>query len=258
MANPQIDNGHPFIQISTEIWEALMRSRISGVENQIIRAIIRKTWGFKKTEEQISVRQFMEMTGIARVAVYRAISNLLKKDMICIKNDTKKHPTYRIQKNYDRWVVVKRNNIDTKICNNIDTTCNNIDTTHLIKDKHTFKTKKPSRRKQKTFAQDSIEIELSRHLLSQIRKNSPEFKEPNLQMWAGHIDALIRIDKKTPINIGAVIDWAQRDNFWNSVILSTSKLRKQYESLWLKMSKKGATPAAPIVPISVAPPDFKG
>ena len=42
---------------------------------------------------------------------------------------------------------------------------------------------------------------------------------------------MIRIDKRTPDKIREVIDWCQADDFWCKNILSTNKLRKQYDKL---------------------------
>ena len=55
----------------------------------------------------------------------------------------------------------------------------------------------------------------------------------------GHIDKMIRIDKRDPLEIYQVIQWCQKDAFWNSNILSTMKLRQQYDKLVGRMRAEG-------------------
>ena len=92
----------------------------------------------------------------------------------------------------------------------------------------------------KTFLSNSDEIRLADLLLEKIVSRSPNFKKPNIQAWAKDIDLMIRIDKRDVSEIGQVIEWCQQDQFWQSNILSTSKLRKQYDQLFAKMKSTGA------------------
>ena len=89
--------------------------------------------------------------------------------------------------------------------------------------------------KSKTFLSDSDEVRLSEFLFSLILRNNPKAKKPNMQAWAKHISLAIERDKRTPEELGKVIRWCQDDSFWQSNILSTQKLRKKFDQLWLKM-----------------------
>jgi len=101
MANPQPDS---FIRISREYHKALRRTRISGVERQLLDTIIFMTWGAIPSEKemQISNEQFREETGLSNVAVSKAIKKLLNKGMIT-KNGNFNPPKYCIQKDYEKW-----------------------------------------------------------------------------------------------------------------------------------------------------------
>ena len=107
---------------------------------------------------------------------------------------------------------------------------------------------KPKRSKpEKQFADDSLEIKISKYLFEQIKKNDPKAKEPNFQMWAKHIDGLLRIDKRTKEEISKVLKWVQAykgaNGFtWKTNILSTQTLREKFTKLWTQMNedqKKG-------------------
>lgn len=89
----------------------------------------------------------------------------------------------------------------------------------------------------KTFPEDSVEIKLSNLLLEEILKRKLDFKKPNLQSWGQDIDKMIHVDNRSIEQIEKVILWVQRDQFWQDNILSTAKLRKQFDQLELKMGK---------------------
>ena len=85
---------------------------------------------------------------------------------------------------------------------------------------------------------NSDEFRLSELLLNLILSRKPDFKRPNLQSWAKHIDRMIRLDRRTPERIEQVIRWCQQDSFWQSNILSTEKLREKFDQLDLKIGKQ--------------------
>ena len=72
MVSPQLENG--YIRISTEVWQALCKIRIPGEARQVLDAIIRKTWGWNKKEDRISLSQFVDATGLKKDKVIRARS----------------------------------------------------------------------------------------------------------------------------------------------------------------------------------------
>ena len=99
---------------------------------------------------------------------------------------------------------------------------------------------KVNRKYKRLFDEDSIEFKLSKKLLDYILRNHPNYKMPNLQNWAKHIDYMIRLDKRTPEQINDIIVFSQEDSFWKSNVLSTEKLRERFDQLWIK--KKNGKP----------------
>ena len=87
----------------------------------------------------------------------------------------------------------------------------------------------------------SDEVRLSKLLFDLIRERNPEFRpnfsDDDFQKWAIHVNRMIRIDKRDPDQIEIVIRWCQEDDFWKNNILSTQKLREQYDQLRMKMGK---------------------
>lgn len=106
--------------------------------------------------------------------------------------------------------------------------------------------KKGKKDKNNNIRQNSDEFRLSELLLNLIIERKPDFKKPNCEQWAKHVDRMLRIDKRTPAAIEAVIRWCQGDNGdgrwsgWQNNILSTAKLRLHFDKLELAMGKARA------------------
>lgn len=96
--------------------------------------------------------------------------------------------------------------------------------------------------KKNIYSCTSDEVQLANYLYKLIQRNNPKAKEPNLQVWAKHIDLMIRIDNRTVQDIKTVIDYCQNDSFWHSNILSTKKLRDKFDMLYLKAIEKEKAP----------------
>lgn len=104
MINPQIENGH--VDIANEIAEHLCGYRISGEEWMVLWVIIRKTYGWRKKEDRISLSQFAKVTGLKRQTASRAINKLASKKIIgVIKNDDSGINVYCFNKHFDEWGV---------------------------------------------------------------------------------------------------------------------------------------------------------
>lgn len=64
---------------------------------------------------------------------------------------------------------------------------------------------------------------------------APHTKEPNYENWANTIRLMREVDKIPIHTIQQVFKWANGNAFWKTNILSTSKLRKQFNQLQAKM-----------------------
>src|SRR3989338_2000960 len=80
MANPQLENGHT--RIANEILEAIVHTAILGSEFQILFFVIRKTYGYQKKEDRISLTQFEKWTGLSRATVVKALKNLVIRNIL--------------------------------------------------------------------------------------------------------------------------------------------------------------------------------
>ncbi len=111
MANVQKENG--YTPIAHPILEALARHVISPDEWRILMVIFRKTYGWSRKEDSISLSQFSEMTEIPRNHISRVISKLISRNIIYrvapIQGTYGPHSgandksIYGFQKDFDRW-----------------------------------------------------------------------------------------------------------------------------------------------------------
>jgi len=98
MANPQTENG--FTKIANEILEELVKWRLPASEKDILFFVIRKTYGFNKKEDRISLTQFEKGTGLSRVTVVKALKNLIIRNIL-----VKSGLLLSFNKDYNKWVV---------------------------------------------------------------------------------------------------------------------------------------------------------
>jgi len=108
MANPQCENG--YTRIANELLDALIKSCPGGSQGSVLLAVIRKTYGFHKKEDSISISQIQKATNLSRRAVIYATQNLEAKRMLIVKRKrgrSNKNMINKIsiQKKYDKWVV---------------------------------------------------------------------------------------------------------------------------------------------------------
>ncbi len=103
MASPQREKGH--VRIANELYEAMCKIRIPGECEQVLKVIIRMTYGWNKKTNEISLDTFRSLTGITNKSnIQRAIKKLKLINIIIILNsEYKKFPSYCIQKDYHKW-----------------------------------------------------------------------------------------------------------------------------------------------------------
>lgn len=108
----QKENG--YTPIANELMEALVKYKIPSSEIRCLLFILRKTYGYNKKTDAISLSQFVKATSLNRKAVSRALKNLNFKNLIYVqkggvKNDTILTSKYRFNKRYKSWLSSVKN-----------------------------------------------------------------------------------------------------------------------------------------------------
>ena len=86
----------------------------------------------------------------------------------------------------------------------------------------------------KKFTEDDMKA--AQFIFDGVLKLNPNSKKPNMDSWADTVRLMRESDKKDHAEICRVFRWANTDIFWKSNILSPAKLRKQFDSLTVKMN----------------------
>jgi phage replication O-like protein O len=134
-----------YTAIPTEIVDALCRTRIPGEQMQVLNVIMRKTYGWHKRHDAISLSQFVGMTGLCKPNVVRSIKGLVqKKIIIVIKNDKANTATYRVNEDISQWEPLSKSITLSKTITGII----KIDNKPLSKAIHTKETTKETKTKE--------------------------------------------------------------------------------------------------------------
>lgn len=97
MANPQVEKGHT--DIANDIADNLAQTQLSGYESRVIWVIFRKTYGWHKKEENLTLEKISELTNIGNIShISRTVSRLVGRKII-----TKNGKFFSFQKDYDLW-----------------------------------------------------------------------------------------------------------------------------------------------------------
>ncbi|MBT2215867.1 hypothetical protein KK120_08895 [Virgibacillus dakarensis] len=82
------------------------------------------------------------------------------------------------------------------------------------------------------------DMTLAELLLTKIRENNPNYKQPNLEKWANDVRLMRERDERTEKQIEYLINWSQDNDFWQSNILSTAKLREKFDTLIMQAKRE--------------------
>lgn len=82
-----------------------------------------------------------------------------------------------------------------------------------------------------------FDLKMSKYMAVRLLDIMPKMKTPNFEKWANEIRLMRDRDNRTEKEIKAVFDWANNDNFWKTNILSSAKLRKQFDRLSVNVNE---------------------
>ena len=98
-----------FTQVPNDVLDALARTDLSQNESKIVFLVIRKTFGWHKKTDWISLSQIEEGTGIAKPNVCRSIRSLKRKKIIV----RQEHRHIGLQLDYTKWQQSKSATVAT-------------------------------------------------------------------------------------------------------------------------------------------------
>ena len=100
VASPQTEHG--FTRLADELLEALIRFDFTKRQYKVLLAVIRKTYGFQKKEDDMTAQQLADMTGLDRANVTRTLNELAKLRVLH-KRPGRYGQVLGVNKDYESW-----------------------------------------------------------------------------------------------------------------------------------------------------------
>ncbi len=105
VASPQTEHG--FTRLADELLDALIEFDFTKRQCKVLLAVIRKTYGFQKKEDDMTAQQLARMTGLERANVIRTINELVKMQVL-YKRPGHYGQVLGVNKDYEAWAVSSR------------------------------------------------------------------------------------------------------------------------------------------------------
>lgn len=105
MASPQTEDG--YTRIANELFDAIIRAPLSKRELKVVIAVIRKTYGFGKKEDDLGLAQLARMTGLHKPDVSNTVNDLVSKRVLNRQPGKHRH-VIGINKAYPEWGLVSK------------------------------------------------------------------------------------------------------------------------------------------------------
>jgi phage replication O-like protein O len=104
MNSPQIENGHT--RIANELLEAVTHFDFTKRQYKILLAVIRKTYGYSKKEDDIGISQLAKMTGLKHTHAALTVRELVEMGVLKRRDGNYAH-VIGLVKDYAMWSMTK-------------------------------------------------------------------------------------------------------------------------------------------------------
>lgn len=255
MSDPQTEDG--YTRIANELLDAILRFPFSKRELNIVLAVIRKTYGYNKKADDMTLTQLADLTSMDLANVSRAVASLSAQNVL-LKRQGKYGYILGINKKYSTWNACQNGNL-AKLASD---PCQIGKRTLPKRQEGLAKTANtkdnPKRQLQKTTTKENVgdkspprfsedDMAIAKEIFSGVLELNPKHKPPNMNKWAECVRLMRERDGRTHAEIRALWAWVHRDGFWMKNILSPDKLREKWDRLVIQskefqQSKASAEP----------------
>ena len=116
----QVENGK-FTRIINKTLDDLIGAKMNGVEYTVCLFIVRKTWGFNKKQDEISISQIVKATNKSRQAVQKALKKLQLGNKITLVSKGNSKKSANIYKYNKYWQLGNQSTLDkVELGNKVD------------------------------------------------------------------------------------------------------------------------------------------
>lgn len=232
-----------FLQVPNAVIDELLPD-LTGAELKCYLVVIRKTKGWNKESDNISISQFMKATGLSNSAVIKACESLVKYGLLIKKNGARNTGVYAVN-SYSKTTCEESSPVkkvhstceesSQVTCEKSSHTKNNIkNTTQNNNSSSSGKDSPTEENGKKKFVYTDDDMRAANWIFELIKNLSPNAKTPSFANWANEIRLMRERDNRTHKEICELFRWANQDQFWATNILSPSKLREKWDQLEIK------------------------
>ena len=248
-------------QIPNSVIDELL-AKLTCAELKCYLFVVRKTKGWNKESDNISVSQFMEVTGLSNRSVITACESLVEMGLLERSGGERKLNTYSVKAFEISQTGEKSSSDETDektsptgenfsqtgeksssdLVKKVHTQNNNKNTIQNNNTSSSGKNFQPrTKAKKNVFSDDDLKA--AEWIFHLIRKLNPSFKEPKFESWANDIRLMRERDNRTHKDICELFKWANQDRFWSVNILSPATLRAKWDQLSMKRNAEMTMPA---------------
>jgi phage replication O-like protein O len=264
---PNLHDG--YCKVVNALAEGLASHPLTSIQQRVVWAVIRMTYGWGKPKDVIAAIQLAEVSGLTRQQCSSTITQLIELGVIIreggsrspIKINTK-ISQWSFPKKATKGLISDRVNTNNKFCslnsNSVHSTNSNYRHTKekRKKDKNTpCSTSKnspvqtsPEKRRPDAAIQNpsgtkyghQIDLEISEIIATAVDAKLEQDAPANRNMadWANTVRLMRERDNRDPAAIRALFAWAHSDSFWWQNILSPQSLRAKWPQLAAKRNSQ--------------------
>lgn len=264
---PRLIDG--YCKVVNALAEGLASHPLTSIQQRVVWAVIRMTYGWGKPKDTIAAIQLAEVSGLRRQQCSTALNQLIEAGVI-IREGGSRSPI-KINTKISQWnfpekatkgLIKERVTTKHALCS-VNSNCGHSTNSNSVhtkdkrnKDKNTAysssenlpdlspeKTVRPDaaiQNKSGTQYGDEVDLEISELIAkavdSKLEQDAPAKR--NMAGWANTVRLMRERDGRDPAAIRALFAWAHSDPFWSQNILSPSKLRDKWSQLAMKRNSQ--------------------
>ena len=215
---------------------------LTGAEYKLLSIIVRKTVGYQKTVDRISISQFMDISGLSNKGVTKGIKGLVEKGLVIKHGDSTKMNAFTVSEHVFTY---------EKSSQGTDSLVNK---SHKPYEKssqkspeayeetsHTKEREKEKRKESATPARNSQNDPgiVARHLYEKIQSKHDNMNvpKPSWSEWEREIKSIFSTYNCSASLVINVINWALTNDFWRSKIRDAAYLKKKFQTLKSQMDE---------------------
>lgn len=266
---PMADLSNGYTRIANEIQKLKPRLRMSGREWQCLEAVIWLTYGWNKKQDRVTNTVISGLTGLADTHVSDAISSLAERGII-FSNKQGVMKIVGINTDLSAWILdkPKTGKLFPKTGKSFPKSGKTFPETVATQDYNNNNIKRSSSENSGESSDDRLKAFLLAHpdamiytpnftkwgtaadqqcaewILALLEKVKPFPKKPVLAAWANDVRLMRDLDGRSHREICELFQWASKDAFWHTNILSPAKLRAKWDTLSLQRDAASRKPTS--------------